>query len=138
MENKQHPIGDLMSTTMQKIREMVDVNTIVGKPIAAGDVTIIPVSKVSFGFASGGSDFTTKNQKPEADNSFGGGSGAGVNIMPIAFLIVKGDTVRMLPIAPPPGTTVDRVVEMVPEVIDKVTGFIEKQQEKKAETTDTF
>lgn len=138
MENKQHPIGDLMSTTMQKIREMVDVNTIVGKPIEAGDVTIIPVSKVSFGFASGGSDFTTKNQKPEADNSFGGGSGAGVNIMPIAFLIVKGDTVRMLPIAPPPGTTVDRVVEMVPEVIDKVTGFIEKQQEKKVETTDTF
>lgn len=138
MENKQHPIGDLMSTTMQKIREMVDVNTIVGKPIEAGDVTIIPVSKVSFGFASGGSDFITKNQKPEADNSFGGGSGAGVNIMPIAFLIVKGDTVRMLPIAPPPGTTVDRVVEMVPEVIDKVTGFIEKQQDKKAETTDTF
>ena len=134
MENKQHPIGDLMSTTMQKIREMVDVNTIVGKPIEAGDVTIIPVSKVSFGFASGGSDFTTKNQKPEADNAFGGGSGAGVNIMPIAFLIVKGDTVRMLPFAPPPGTTVDRVVEMVPEVIDKVTGFIEKQQEKKAET----
>ena len=138
MENKQHPIGDLMSTTMQKIREMVDVNTIVGKPIEAGDVTIIPVSKVSFGFASGGSDFTTKNQKPDADNAFGGGSGVGVNIMPIAFLIVKGDTVRMLPIAPPPGTTVDRVVEMVPEVIDKVTGFIEKQQEKKAETTDTF
>lgn len=135
MENKQHPIGDLMNTTMQKIREMVDVNTIVGKPIQAGDVTIIPVSKVSFGFASGGSDFTTKNQKPEADNSFGGGSGAGVNIMPIAFLVVKGDTVRMLPVAPPPGTAVDRVVEMVPEVIDKVTGFIEKQQEKK---TDTF
>ncbi|MEQ2442135.1 GerW family sporulation protein [Pseudoflavonifractor intestinihominis] len=137
MENKQHPIGDLMSTTMQKIREMVDVNTIVGKPIEAGDVTIIPVSKVSFGFASGGSDFTTKNQKPDTDNAFGGGSGAGVNIMPIAFLIVKGDTVRMLPVAPPPGTAVDRVVEMVPEVIDKVTGFIEKQQEKKAET-DSF
>ena len=137
MENKQHPIGDLMSTTMQKIREMVDVNTIVGKPIEAGDVTIIPVSKVSFGFASGGSDFTTKNQKPDTDNAFGGGSGAGVNIMPMAFLIVKGDTVRMLPVAPPPGTAVDRVVEMVPEVIDKVTGFIEKQQEKKAET-DSF
>ena len=131
-------IEGILGVSMEKIREMVDVNTIVGKPIEAGDVTIIPVSKVSFGFASGGSDFTTKNQKPEADNSFGGGSGAGVNIMPIAFLIVKGDTVRMLPIAPPPGTTVDRVVEMVPEVIDKVTGFIEKQQDKKAETTDTF
>ena len=135
MENKQHPIGDLMSTTMQKIREMVDVNTIVGKPIEAGDVTIIPVSKVSFGFASGGSDFTTKNQKPEADNAFGGGSGAGVNIMPIAFLIVKGDTVRMLPIAPPPGTTVDRVVELVPEMFDKVTGFMEKN---KKEDSDAF
>lgn len=133
MDGKQHPIGDLMSSTMQKIREMVDVNTIVGQPIEAGEVTIIPVSKVSFGFASGGSDFATKNQRPEADNAFGGGSGAGVNIMPIAFLIVKGDSVRMMPIAPPPGSTVDRVVEMVPEVIDKVTGFIDKQKDKKDE-----
>ena len=70
-----HPIDELMSTTMQKIREMVDVNTIVGEPIHAEGVTLIPISKVSMGFASGGSDFTTKNQKPEADNSFGGGSG---------------------------------------------------------------
>ena len=130
-ENKQHPIGDLMGATMQKIREMVDVNTIVGQPIQAGEVTIIPVSKVSFGFASGGSDFTSKNQKTDADNSFGGGSGAGVNIAPIAFLIVKGDSVKLLPVAPPPGNSVDRVVEMVPELVDKVTGFIEKQQDKK-------
>lgn len=130
-EHKQHPIGDLMGATMQKIREMVDVNTIVGQPIQAGEVTIIPVSKVSFGFASGGSDFTSKNQKPDADNSFGGGSGAGVNIAPIAFLIVKGDSVKLLPVAPPPGNSVDRVVEMVPELVDKVTGFIEKQQDKK-------
>lgn len=137
MENKQHPIGELMGTTMQKIREMVDVNTIIGTPIQSGEVTIIPVSKVTFGFASGGSDFATKSQKPEADNSFGGGSGAAVNIIPIAFLIVKGDTVRMLPVAPPPGTTVERVVEMVPELVDKVTGFIEKQQDKK-ETDNGF
>lgn len=130
-DNKQHPIGDLMSATMEKIREMVDVNTIVGQPIRAENVTIIPVSKVSFGFASGGSDFATKNQKPEADNAFGGGSGAGVNISPIAFLIVKEDSVRLLPVAPPAGTAVDRVVEMVPELVDRVTGFIEKQQEKK-------
>lgn len=133
MENKQHPINDLMSTTMQKIREMVDVNTIIGTPIQTEGVTIVPVSKVSFGFASGGTDFATKNQKPEADNSFGGGSGAGVNIIPIAFLVVKGDNVRLLPVAPPPGTTVDRVVEMAPELIDKVTGFIEKQQDRAAE-----
>ena len=130
-DNKQHPIGDLISATMEKIREMVDVNTIVGQPIRAENVTIIPVSKVSFGFASGGSDFATKNQKPEADNAFGGGSGAGVNISPIAFLVVKEDSVRLLPVAPPAGTAVDRVVELVPELVDRVTGFIEKQQEKK-------
>ena len=132
---KNHPIGDLMSTTMQKIREMVDVNTIVGQPIQAGEVTIIPVSKVSFGFASGGSDFTSKNQKPDADNSFGGGSGAGVNIAPIAFPIVKGDSVKLLPVAPPAGNTVDRVVELVPEMFDKVTGYMEKN---KKEDKDTF
>ena len=78
-EKKRHPIGDLMSETMQKIREMVDVNTIVGQPIRAENVTIIPVSKVSFGFASGGSDFVSKNQKPEGDNAFGGGSGAALS-----------------------------------------------------------
>ena len=116
---KQHPIGDLMTTTMQKLREIADVNTIVGKPIVAGEITIIPISKLTVGFASGGSDFTSKNQKPEDDNSFGGGSGAGMNL-----------SVRLMPVAPPPGTAVDRVVEMVPDVIDKVTGFIEKQQDK--------
>ena len=130
---KQHPIGDLMTTTMQKLREIADANTIVGQPIQAGGVTIIPISRLTVGFASGGSDFTTKNQKPEADNSFGGGSGAGMSLAPVAFLIVKGDTVKLMPVAPPAGTTVDRVVEMVPEVIDRVTGFIEKQQDKKAE-----
>ena len=110
MEKKEHPLSDLMSATMEKIRTMVDVNTIVGQPILAGEVTIIPVSKVSFGFASGGSDFATKNQKPDADNSFGGGSGAGVNINPIAFLVVRGDTVKLLPVAPPPDGAVDRVI----------------------------
>ena len=128
---KQHPIDELMSTTMQKLRDMVDVDTIVGKPIQAGNVTIIPISRLTVGFASGGSDFVSKNQKPEADNSFGGGSGAGMNLAPVAFLIVKGDTVRLMPVAPPAATTVDRVVEMVPEVVDKVTDFIEKQQAKK-------
>lgn len=93
--------------------------------------TLIPVSKLSFGFASGGSDFTTKNLRADADNLFGGGGGAGVNIQPVAFLVIKGDTVKMLPVTPPPSSTVDRVVEMVPDVMDKVTGFIEKQQEKK-------
>lgn len=134
-EKSQHPIVELMSTTMQKIREMVDVNTIIGQPIKTEEVTIIPVSKVSFGFTAGGSDFTGKNQRPEVDNCFGGGSGAGVNIAPIAFLIVKGDTVKLLPVAPPASNTVDRVVEMVPDVVEKLTGFIEKQQEKKSDNS---
>ncbi len=88
----------------------------------------IPSSRKATSFCR--SDFTSKNQKPEDDNSFGGGSGAGMNLSPVAFLIVKGDSVRLMPVAPPPGTAVDRVVEMVPDVIDKVTGFIEKQQDK--------
>ena len=128
---KNHPIHDLMGTTLQKIREMVDANTIVGAPIQAGEVTLIPVSKLSFGFASGGSDFNTKNQKPEQDNCFGGGGGAGVNIIPVAFLVIKGESVRLITMAPPANTTADRLVELVPEVLEKVSDFIERRKEDK-------
>lgn len=129
---KQHPLNDLMSTAMEKIRTMVDANTLIGTPIQAGEVTLIPVSRLSFGIVSGGSDFTTKNQKPEADNSFGGGSGASARMDPVAFLIIRGESVKLLPAFPPPGTaTLDRVIETIPEVVDKVTEFWEKQQEKK-------
>ncbi len=116
---------------MEKIRSMVDANTIIGTPIQTGEVTLIPVSRLSFGIASGGSDFVTKNQKPDGDSSFGGGSGAGAKLEPVAFLIIRGESVKLLPVAPPPANTVDRVIETVPEVVDKVTGFIEKQQAKK-------
>jgi sporulation protein YtfJ len=122
-----HPIGELMETTMQKIREMVDVNTIVGEPIITADgITLIPISKVSFGFASGGSDFQGKNTA--AQNNFGGGSGAGVSIVPVAFLVVKGESVKLIPVAPPASTTIDRVIETVPEVIDRVSDFIKKDK----------
>ena len=126
-----HPIHDLMSTTMEKIRDMVDANTIIGAPIKTDEVTLIPVSKLSFGFASGGSDFNTKNQKPDQNNCFGGGGGAGVNIIPVAFLVVKGDNVRLLPVAPPANTTVDRLVELVPEIMEKVSDFIESHKADK-------
>lgn len=130
MENsKKHPIDTLMTDTMEKIRELVDVNTVVGTPIQAEGVTIIPISRVSMGFASGGSDFTTKDQKPEADNCFGGGGGAGVNITPIAFLIVHGDNVRLMPLYPPAYTTVDRVVELVPDLVDKVSTLLKEKKE---------
>ena len=127
---KQHPIGDLMTTTMQKLREIADVNTIVGKPILAGEITIIPISKLTVGFASGGSDFTSKNQKPEDDNSFGGGSGAGVKIEPVAFLVIREGSTRVLPVAMPPMTTLDRVVEMMPDLVDKVEKYFDKKEEK--------
>ena len=128
-----HPIGDLMETTMQKIREMIDVNTIVGEPIVTADgVTLIPVSKVSFGFGSGGTDFPSKNKQPNENNPFGGGGGAGVNIVPVAFLVVKGENVKIINIGPPASTTVDRVIDLVPDVMDKVSKFIEKNKEKKS------
>ena len=133
---KQHPINELMGTTMEKIKTMMDANTIIGEPIQTGDVTLIPVSRLSFGFAGGGSDFVTKNHKPGIDNTFGGGSGASAKLEPVAFLIVRGDNVKLLPVAPPPATTVDRVIETVPEGVDKVSAFIEKQQEKKTKSVE--
>ena len=124
-----------METTMQKIREMVDVNTIVGEPIVTADgMTLIPISRVNFGFASGGSDFPSKN--PQTDKNFGGGSGAGVSIVPVAFLVVKGNSVKMLNVSPPASTTIDRVIELVPEVMDKVTEFINKDKEDKSGETE--
>ncbi len=118
---------------MQKIREMVDANTIVGQPITTPDgVMLIPISKITFGFGTGGSDFQTKNQTANKDNPFGGGGGAGVNIIPVAFLVVKADSVKVLPIAPPASSTVDRVVEMMPEFMEKLP-FLKK---KKIEPTE--
>jgi len=125
---EQRPISDLMEASMQKIREMIDANMIVGEPIATADgITVIPVSKLSFGFAGGGSDIS-KKQEPQ--NGFGGGIGAGVKIEPVAFLIINGDSVKLLYVAPPAATTVDRIIETVPEMFDKVTDFIGKDKEK--------
>ena len=125
---EKHPINDLMDTTMEKIHSMVDVNTIIGDPIRADGVTLIPISKLSFGFVSGGSDFTTKNQKPDAQNTFGGGSGAGARLEPVAFLIVREDSVKLLPVAPAPATTAERILEALPEVAEKIAAQIERWQ----------
>ena len=127
---KNNPLSELMRTTLESVRTMADANTIIGTPIQADGVTLIPVSRLSFGVAGGGTEFSTKKQ-PAVDNSFGGGSGASAKLEPVAFLIVRDGGVKLLPVAPPPATTVDRVIETVPEVVDKVTGFIERQQEKK-------
>ena len=129
---KNNPLTELMRATMEQVRAAADADTIIGSPIRAEGVTLIPVSRLSFGVAGGGTEFSTKKQ-PAGEQSFGGGSGASAKLEPVAFLVVRGDSVKLLPVAPPPATTVDRVIETVPEVVDKVTGFIEKQQEKKAQ-----
>ena len=124
MENSN--IGNIMDITMSKLREMVDVDTVVGSPITTPDgVTIIPVSKVSYAFGSGGSDFPAKEK-----TGFGGGSGAGVRIEPIGFLIIKDGGVRMINITPPAASTVDRVIEKAPELIDMVEGIVNKHAGK--------
>ncbi len=126
-----HALGDIMSVTMEKIRNMVDVNTIVGTPINTPDgITLIPVSKVSFGFASGGSDFGAKQQ--DAPIMFGGGSGAGVSIVPVAFIVVNEGNVKLLPVAAPANTTVDRIVELVPDVMDKINECFKKDKNQDA------
>lgn len=124
-------LPNMLESTISKIREMVDVNSVVGEPIITPDgVTIIPISKVSIGFGGGGSDFVSKNVNKQ-ENPFGGGAGGGVKISPVAFLIVKDGSVRMLPVAAPANTTADRVVEMVPDVLDKVSAFIDSHTQKK-------
>ena len=128
-----HPINSLMDTTMKKIKEMIDVNTIIGDTITTPDgTTIIPVSKVSYGFASGGSDLPTKKDNKDC---FGGGSGAGVTINPVAFLYVSKGNVKLIPIEKYDGA-VDRIVGMVPEVIDKVSDLIKKDKGSDIDTSD--
>ena len=140
-QDKRTPLSQLMADAIRQVKLMADADTIIGTPIQAEGVTLIPVSRMSIGVGTGGTEFSTKKQQAGGDNAFGGGSGAGMNLSPVAFLIVKGDTVKLMPVAPPAATTVDRVVEMVPEVVDKVTDFIEKQQAKgqdKGETGETY
>ena len=117
-------LPNMVESTIQKIREMVDVNTVVGTPIQTPDgVTIIPVSKVSVGFGGGGSDYVKNVGTKEP---FGGGVGGGVKVTPICFLIVnKEGNVRMMPVAAPANTTADRVVEMIPDTLDKISAFID-------------
>lgn len=124
---KKSPLRDVMNSTMEKVREMVDANNIVGAPITTPDgVTLIPISKVSFGFGSGGADYGKTTPK----ENFGGGSAAGVRIDPVAFLVIREGNTRVLPVAVPPATTVDRVIDMVPDLLEKVEKYLDKKEEK--------
>lgn len=119
-------VEGLMGVSVDKIRELVDANTVVGTPIAVGDgVTIIPVSKVSYGFASGGSDLPSKS----SSDLFGGGAGAGINITPVAFLTVKDGEINLLPVVSKPDT-VDRLVSLVPDAVNKISELAKKKKDE--------
>ena len=116
-------VNNLLGVTMDKIKQMVDVNTVIGDPVTTPDgTTVIPVSRVSYGFASGGSDLPSKGL-------FAGGSGAGITISPIAFLAIHQGNVRVLQIEPYL-SSVDRALEKVPDVVDKVTSLFQKEDRK--------
>ncbi len=127
MENK---ISELVSTSMQNIKTMVDANTIIGEPVQTAEgVTIIPVSKVAFGFGAGGSEYGHKNKDKDSDPLFGGGTGGGVTINPVGFLVCSSTNVRFIPTGGSI-TAVDKLVDYIPAAIDKLNAFIEKKSKK--------
>lgn len=130
-----HPIENLMRTTMESIKDMIDVNTIVGDPIESLDgTTIIPISRVCVGFASGGSEFNSAKSGSMDKYPFGGGSGAGVTVKPVAFLVVKNDSVRLLSVDQQ--NTYDRIVDTVPQVIDIIKNIFKDKYDKHKEYDD--
>lgn len=136
MENANSKVSELMGISMEKIKEMTDVDSIIGDPIKLDDgTTIIPVSKISYGFASGGSDLPTKSEK----NCFGGAAGAGVSIKPEGFLIVSNGNAKMIPVSSG-NDTISSIVNSVPDVVDKISGFIKKKKntQEDDETLDIF
>lgn len=121
---KEHPIADLLATTIEKVKELADSETVVGKPIVVSDsITIIPVSKLSLGFASGGSDFPSKSQK----DLFGGGGGAGITVTPKAFLVIENGSVRMLQLARD-GESIDRLCNMIPDAVSQISNLLKKDK----------
>ena len=138
----EHPIEGLMITAMNSIQDMVDVNTIIGDSIeTSNNVVIIPISKVSFGFAAGGSEFKgetideyTKKDKEEAIQyrlPFGGGSGAGVNINPVAFLVIQENNIKLLPVSH--SSAIDRLLDFVPDLLEKANIILNKSMDQKEE-----
>lgn len=128
-----HPIEGIMQTALQNIKEMVDVETIVGNPVDTPDGTvIIPISKVSFGFAAGGSEFGKKSDEGQA--MFGGGSGGGVSISPVAFMVVGQNQIKLLPVSQA-SSSVEKIIEAIPGVVEKVNAKLTKMKnDKKAKS----
>lgn len=130
MDKNQTPISELLGISMEKVREMADINTIIGDPIKLEDgTTVIPISKVSYGFASGGSDLPSKSEK----NLFGGGAGAGISIKPEGFLVVSGGNAKFVSVSSS-SDPISSAINSVPDVIDKISGFIKKKKESPEES----
>lgn len=129
------PIEGLMSESLGKLKQMIDVNTIVGECITTTDgTTVIPVSRVSFGFGAGGSEFSAKPVDKSHDQAmFGGGCGGGVSVKPVAFLVIKNDSIRLLPVSGSVSTA-DKIIDMVPEVLSKLNNFIKDRKDKKKDS----
>ena len=129
MEN--NPIGELMQNTMENVKNILKVDTVVGDPIYTPDgIMLVPISRISVGFGGGGVDF---NSKKAGERPYGGGNATGVKIDPIGFLIIKDGVVRMVNVTPPASNTVDRVIDLVPQVMDRIDAFIDKHNEGKDE-----
>ena len=129
MDNQElkNPIGELMESTMESVKNILKVDTVVGDPIYTPDgITLVPISQISVGFGGGGVEFASK--KGSENRPYGGGNATGVKINPIGFLVIKDGVVRMINVTPPASNTVDRIIDMVPVVMDKVDAFIAKQK----------
>ncbi|MDO4982382.1 MAG: GerW family sporulation protein [Eubacteriales bacterium] len=125
MEN--NPISNLMQATMENVRNILKVDTVVGDPIVTPDgITLIPISKISVGFGGGGVEFG--NKKAGEERPYGGGNATGVKVEPMGFLVVRDGTVRMINLTPPACNTVDRIIDLVPQVMDRVDAFIDKHK----------
>lgn len=128
---KETPVNKIMENTLEKMREMVDVSTIIGEPMVTGDTTLIPVSKVTYGFASGGTDLPSK-QNAEI---FGGGGGGGITISPVAFIVIQNGKVRMMQIDNYTSSA-DRAIAMIPELVDQVSQLLKSKEGTKEETAE--
>lgn len=121
---KETPVNKIMENTLEKMRQMVDVSTIIGEPIVTGETTLIPVSKVSYGFTSGGTDLPSK-QNAEL---FGGAGGGGITISPVAFIVIQKDKVRMMQINNYTSSA-DRAISMIPELVDQISQLVKAKDE---------
>lgn len=136
----EHPIDGLMEAALRNIKSMVDVNTIIGDPVTTPDGTIIiPISTVSFGFGAGGSEFSNKGAVQTQEPMFGGGCGGGAKVKPVAFLVVGNGNIRLLPMDGG-ASPVDKLIDLMPEMVDKVNGAVsglaDKLMSKKRKKSD--